>query len=536
MDTPLPASLQRAVSELAEARTPATWKIMVGVLLPLLLTGVTLQLYDTARRQNINKAPHPHSDSVQPPRLQEIYFDAFVDNFDLESMLTFPLRILVDDFDSTQKEGPLIVYTGNEGNIQGFAHQTGQVYLLAQRLNGRAAFVEQRYYGKSFPSHDNSYPFLSTEQVLADLVGAITFLKHRYGSPSVVAVGGSYGGMLTAWLQQQHPGLINAAWASSAPLLGFASTLVSLQRESGIYKLIEGNYASSCALIIGKAFRHMLTSQSDLEINETVKLCPEEDTNDLPASSLKERSIGWLQNQLGLLANFDYPYEVSFAGRVVPANPMERLCKELHHAVQTNTTQQGVGRIFAALKWFVDPISKNFDHNSSNAIEGACRVLEPSFYSYYPGLIPGPWTYQHCYDLIMAYAVPEASKMFLPCSVFAPNCWSEDRFATYCEKTFGPKPRRSQIRADMFGSDERSFLSQSIVLTNGKLDPWSYAGIGYKERNNPNAANALPPNVIWMDGASHHLDLWWPHPEDPPTVVDAREKVFQMISGWLQTS
>jgi hypothetical protein len=66
------------------------------------------------------------------------------------------------------------------------------------------------------------------------------------------------------------------------------------------------------------------------------------------------------------------------------------------------------------------------------------------------------------------------------------------------------------------------------------LDPWSYAGVGYQGiRNNP-VPTKLNFNVIWMDGASHHLDLWWPHPDDPPSVIKARKTTYELISEFLE--
>ncbi|MFY7860959.1 MAG: S28 family serine protease, partial [Chitinophagales bacterium] len=132
----------------------------------------------------------------------------------------------------------------------------------------------------------------------------------------------------------------------------------------------------------------------------------------------------------------------------------------------------------------------------------------------------------------MAYEVAESSTMFLPCSKFTANCWSESLFADYCEASFGRRPRTSESRADFFGSTAPHAMNQKIVLTNGNLDPWSYAGIGYAEFSNNNI-DMLPKNVIWMNGASHHLDIWWPHPKDPPSVIAAREMAFQLISRWV---
>ena len=75
------------------------------------------------------------------------------------------------------------------------------------------------------------------EQALADyatLIGSLQVtLAAANGGARVpfVALGGSYGGMLAAWLRREHPSLVFAALASSAPVLGGAlSTDLFLRR------------------------------------------------------------------------------------------------------------------------------------------------------------------------------------------------------------------------------------------------------------------------------------------------------------------
>ena len=495
--------------------------------------------------------------------LVELEYPAYVDNFDLSDGDTFSLRVLVQEETTTGRndssngggggggggggsggggsiydDGPLVVYTGNEGNIEGFANSTGQVYLLAEELGGRAAFVEQRFYGKStIPGADgnNEYALLSTEQVLADLVGAISYLKGRYHphNQQVVAVGGSYGGMLSAYLQRQHPALISASWVSSAPLLGYADTLVQNDnREREIYNIISNAFPSPCAEDLGAAFR-LLLEQPIGEIQDQLHICPsviEDEIMTTPLSSATNpiivNAVGWLQGQFGLLSNFNYPYSIDFAGHLLPAHPSIVACDHYYNAVAANKNNSsaaasimtGAQQLMAALEWFVYPDGMD---------QAPCLELN-NFYSYYLGLIPGPWTYQRCYDLIMAYEVGGANPMFLPCDEFAPNCWSQDAFDDFCREKFGKQPRPSKSRSHYFGVDAQSFLQQKAVITNGMLDPWGYGGIGY-----PGKDDFSPENSIWIEGASHHLDIWWPNPEDPPSIVEARSQTYRLIEKWL---
>jgi len=82
---------------------------------------------------------------------------------------------------------------------------------IAPEFGAAIVFAEHRYYGKSYPFGNDSYSsvsnlgYLSSEQALADFAVIITYLKevrlpHAKKSP-VIAFGGSYGGMLTAWMR-----------------------------------------------------------------------------------------------------------------------------------------------------------------------------------------------------------------------------------------------------------------------------------------------------------------------------------------------
>ncbi len=69
--------------------------------------------------------------------------------------------------------------------------------------------LQHRYYGKSMPFGPDSIKtnpsVLSVEQAMMDYVQLASFLKdsmNATGSP-IVLFGGSYGGMLAAWLRMK---------------------------------------------------------------------------------------------------------------------------------------------------------------------------------------------------------------------------------------------------------------------------------------------------------------------------------------------
>lgn len=65
--------------------------------------------------------------------------------------------------------------------------------------------------------------YLSTEQALADFSYLIQGYKEERGAQSskVVAFGGSYGGMLSAWWRLKYPWIVDGAVAASAPIWSF---------------------------------------------------------------------------------------------------------------------------------------------------------------------------------------------------------------------------------------------------------------------------------------------------------------------------
>jgi lysosomal Pro-X carboxypeptidase len=82
---------------------------------------------------------------------------------------------------------------------------------LGREFGAAIVFAEHRFYGKSLPFGNASFKnvsnlgYLSSEQALADYAILIGHLKeHRLPNATrspVIAFGGSYGGLLTAWLR-----------------------------------------------------------------------------------------------------------------------------------------------------------------------------------------------------------------------------------------------------------------------------------------------------------------------------------------------
>ena len=175
----------------------------------------------------------------------ENYFKTKVDHFSYDNSKTFDLRYLV----STKYYsigGPILFYCGNEDNIEEFWGASGFIIEdLAKSFHGLVIFAEHRFFGKSFPNKSAKQDFdikknkyLTVEQAMNDFVDLIQYYKKNnknvQNSP-VIAFGGSYGGMLSAWSRMKFPHVFAGAVASSAPILLFDS---DNQDKNSFFKIV----------------------------------------------------------------------------------------------------------------------------------------------------------------------------------------------------------------------------------------------------------------------------------------------------------
>lgn len=128
-----------------------------------------------------------------------------------------------DKFASASASAPVFFYTGNESPLDEYINHTGLIWELAPKFNAHVFFVEHRYEGESLPSPDSPrcLAYASSYQALADFANFIQNRVFSQGRRPVIVFGGSYGGMLSAWMRMLYPHLVVGAIAGSAPIGGF---------------------------------------------------------------------------------------------------------------------------------------------------------------------------------------------------------------------------------------------------------------------------------------------------------------------------
>ena len=152
--------------------------------------------------------------------------DQFLDNFGW-SNTTFKQRVFVYDA-YFRAGGPILFYTGNEANVELFVNNTGWPWTYGPELGALLVFAEHRFFGSSIPDAckgatvDDALRrcgnFLSSRQAMADFARNIVELTAEYGAGRTITLGGSYGGMLAAWMRMTYPSIVAGAIASSAPI------------------------------------------------------------------------------------------------------------------------------------------------------------------------------------------------------------------------------------------------------------------------------------------------------------------------------
>lgn len=444
------------------------------------------------------------------------------------------MRYLINWQYYNKDQGPILFYTGNEGNIWSFYNNSGFVTdTLAKKFGAVVVFAEHRFYGKSWPfgTAEKSFTrenvrYLTVPQVMRDYINLINVLKSDINhleleNRAVILNGGSYGGMLSAWMRMYFPNQVQGALAASAPVLWF---------KGYINPNTWSDIASNVVLEQGgqECFDYYKFGLYDLEsvFQDQAKWANLQTvfgTCDVPKSpadvlSLQNAVYGGLQ----AMVQINYPYATNFEAPL-PGWPNKVAC-DAAKAVPSEEAQAGPGQF----NWSnINAIGRAYNIWTSvgKTVDGKvveCVNFDGSAKDSVPSTVPFGWDVQTCNDVPMLLGDDPAT------SAFGWKTYDKYSWDANCRSQFNLIPQYDWVFKYFGGQNPGADFdaSSNIIFSNGKLDPWSGGGV---------LTNVTDNNIalIVEDGA-HHYDLRLPNEADTESVKEVRATEFHYIKKWIE--
>lgn len=312
-------------------------------------------------------------------------------------------------------------------------------------------FAEHRFFGKSLPckgGFEECGDFLGTQQAMADFAVLIDFLKQQYkNAGAVVSFGGSYGGMLAAWMRMRYPNLVQGAIASSAPI-GCISANYSgpsyWQVVTQTAKWEDRNCPTRVSDAFDSLFRLGNSSQGLVKLTDIFRLCKPLASGDM------EDLAYFIEGAWDALAMGDYPFPSSYiSGTSVPAPafPMKIACSLMR--AESKSDADRLIDLYNAM---------GVMQNISNSA-GSCYDIS----QVNPSVSDPTWDFMVCTEG-MINEQPYFPTLGWPSDMFWNAPYSKQRLISHCYKTFDRIPRFGWLDSIMGGLFEKSFQSTLFIF------------------------------------------------------------------------
>eukprot|EP00039_Didymoeca_costata_P029055 m.23103 g.23103 ORF g.23103 m.23103 type:complete len:514 (+) comp7466_c0_seq3:18-1559(+) len=497
-----------------------------------------LLMVSTMLAVEINAAPIVGNSTPSTANCKKFYYTQTSDHFSWTNGTepqTFQERYFICDEFWDGKDGPIWFYCGNEANVELYVNNTGLMWDNAKDAKALLVFAEHRYYGESliYPGDQTKlttaqYRLLTMEQALADYAQILSFIRPQYNNVPAVGFGGSYGGMLAAWLRMKYPSAIVGAIAASAPILAFGKEWDTnrywqvVTRDAtpaaGAKEGCDSAVRSAWPMIFSKG----ATAAGMSELQETFHICPStpiKTTNDVHNLAFM------LLNVWDTLAMGNFPFASNYMvfqqtgdpGITLPPYPFRVACDLMMGGSPPSGDK--------VLSNFADAIGVLYNVTKN---ENCYEIPSDPNYD-------GIWDWQYCTELL-----PQETYFSLngTTDMFWARPFSLNAINQHCQQKYGITPKQEWIPLE-FGGMAGVNQSSNIVFSSGTYDPWSSGGVGVDAAaasNDHVASFGVDGTVkaVVIDGGAHHLDLMFATKSDPPAVLSARKLELQQIDMWVK--
>ncbi|XP_023935728.2 putative serine protease K12H4.7 [Bicyclus anynana] len=388
--------------------------------------------------------------------------------------------------------GPIYLFLGGESEASPRWAETGIMYELAKETNGAMYVSEHRYYGQSKPLNGTdakAFKYLSARQALADNANLLKTIKRKsiFKNSKVVVIGGSYSGNLAAWMKLLYPKLVDAALASSGPVLAKTDFYEYLEKVNDNY---EQYGTKNCLPTIRKIFKRydklMQSSKGIKQLKAEENICEECDM------SSPENQQTFFSSKVGeFMSNSQYG--------------TTEIIKSHCERVQNSSS----------------PTIPPPESTRNNCICYDFDEMIESFYDEENVWILA-WIYQTCNEF--GYYQTTSSDE----QPFTDNIPLE-YYIRMCHKLFGSEFDEERVNEgvaevnDLYGGLNPNVTN--VVFSNGDLDPWST--ISVLEDLSYNAPAVVIPR------SSHCRDLFSNRLGDIEELKEARKNIKNLIKKWI---
>eukprot|EP00537_Pseudo-nitzschia_pungens_P003239 CAMPEP_0172359308 /NCGR_PEP_ID=MMETSP1060-20121228/3514_1 /TAXON_ID=37318 /ORGANISM="Pseudo-nitzschia pungens, Strain cf. cingulata" /LENGTH=599 /DNA_ID=CAMNT_0013080889 /DNA_START=251 /DNA_END=2050 /DNA_ORIENTATION=- len=499
----------------------------------------------------------------------ELYYTAQqVDHLHLDDGRTYSQRYYKIARHFRGPGHPILVIMGGEDALElpmlyPFVHDK-----LASEFGAFVLSPEHRFYGASQPvpggrpTVDDMMRYLSPDQALEDAVQLIQHIRKKLGcDPArthpgycpVITFGGSYPGFLSAMLRFRYPDLVDAAYASSAPLDLYSQLVDSnayFDKVTDTAELASEGCADAVRSTLVAAREELVAEFGFLHPRDRKRkikaaaaaagFCP--DTFPSYITTIEEFVSETVQYLVpAIFADFNMAYYPPG-----PDTALARACAIFQDPSPESGPTDKLRRFFdlrGVVEYGEDDDTNNKNNHDNNTNHDNNNA--PDCFDLSLELPDGPhsrirgsdnsgtggghtgeiWEFQCCRDLIIRAGYSERS-MFLP-RPFS-YAWHEE----HCSARFPGiivEPYRMNLQ---WGFDDLTKTSR-IVFANGLNDGWSTSSM-------TNATELEGPpytelKVLNFPNGAHHSELSskYPNPNDTEDIVEGYEKVTEILAMWL---